>query len=82
MDDARLSAIHKLVDVGEASAIALALELPDAYLILDDRRARKVAVTFGLQITGTLGILLKAKLTGFYTNSNRFCRKYAPPIFV
>ena len=31
------------VDLGEASAIALSLEKKDALLILDDRRARKLA---------------------------------------
>ncbi len=49
------------VDLGEASAIALALEIPDSTLILDDLGARKLAENLGLEITGTIGVILKAK---------------------
>ena len=52
------------IDKGESSAIALALEIPDSLLILDDIKARKVATQLGLSITGTLGIIIKAKLEG------------------
>ena len=52
------------VDEGEASAIALALELPADLLILDDDQARKLARRLGISITGTLGLLLKAKSAG------------------
>ena len=49
------------LDIGEASAIILALELKSVLLILDDFKARKVAEKMGLNITGTLGLFLKAK---------------------
>jgi len=52
------------IDKGESSAIALALEISDSLLILDDIKARKVAAQLGLSITGTLGIIIKAKLEG------------------
>ena len=52
------------IDKGESSAIALALEISDSLLILDDIKARKVATQLGLSITGTLGIIIKAKLEG------------------
>jgi predicted nucleic acid-binding protein len=52
------------LDKGEASAITLALEIKDSTVILDDLRARKVAEKLGLNITGTLGIIVKAKLQG------------------
>jgi len=52
------------IDKGESSAIALALEFSDSLLILDDIKARKVATQLGLSITGTLGIIIKAKLEG------------------
>ena len=52
------------IDRGEASAIALALETPDCTLILDDLKARKLAERLGLQITGTIGVIVKAKLNG------------------
>ena len=53
---------------GEASAIALAISIPDALLIVDDLKARKEAVRLGLKITGTLGVLLKAKQQGLISS--------------
>jgi len=53
------------VDLGEASAIALAKEFnDDTLLLLDDLKARKLAVRLNLKITGTLGIIHKAKQMG------------------
>jgi predicted nucleic acid-binding protein len=52
------------LDKGEASAIALALELKNCTLILDDLKGRKEAEKLGLRYTGTLGILYKAKQRG------------------
>ena len=49
------------LDKGESSAIALALEIPNSTLILDDQKARKAATSLGLEVTGTLGIIIKAK---------------------
>lgn len=49
---------------GEASAIALALESDDPVLILDDWKARKVAERLGIRVTGTLGVIIKAKKSG------------------
>jgi predicted nucleic acid-binding protein len=52
------------VDPGEASAIALALEKVDASLILDDLKARKLAKRLGLDVTGSVGVILRAKSLG------------------
>jgi len=52
------------VDKGEASAIALALEIHDSLIILDDLEGRILAKQLNLQITGTIGVLVKAKLKG------------------
>ena len=52
------------LDKGESSAIALALEIPDSILILDDYKARKVAQRLGVHITGTIGVIIKEKLNG------------------
>ncbi len=52
------------IDKGESSAIALALERNNSLLILDDLKARKVAHNLGLLITGTIGVVIKAKLCG------------------
>ncbi len=47
--------------VGETEVLSLALESPDAIVILDDLLARKAAGKLGIRIIGTLGILLEAK---------------------
>ena len=52
------------IDKGEASAIALAIETPQCTIIVDDYKARKVAERLGLNITGTIGVIIKAKLDG------------------
>lgn len=52
------------IDKGEASAIALALENSDSTIIIDDYKARKTAESLGLNITGTIGVIIKAKLIG------------------
>lgn len=58
------SIIEATLDKGEASAIALALELEDCLLIIDDLKGRKFANQLGLKITGTFGVLVEAKLSG------------------
>lgn len=52
------------LDKGESSAIALALGTPECTIILDDIKARKIAERLGLDITGTIGVIIKAKLNG------------------
>lgn len=52
------------LDKGEASAIALAVEEKDCLLIIDDSKGRKYAEKLRINITGTLGILINAKLSG------------------
>jgi predicted nucleic acid-binding protein len=49
------------VDCGEASAIALANEYDDVLLLLDDLKAQKLAIRLKFKITGTLGVIHKAK---------------------
>ena len=49
---------------GEAQVLALALEEPGSLVILDDHLAREVAKLQNLRITGTAGVLLKAKQAG------------------
>lgn len=52
------------IDKGESSAIALALEMPESLVILDDYKARKIAERLGITFTGTVGVIIKAKLLG------------------
>ncbi len=60
----RTQVAHLNIDPGEKAAIALALDVPGSLLILDDEKARHAAERFHLTITGTLGILVKAKKAG------------------
>jgi len=53
------------LDLGEASAIALAMEQSDVLLIIDELKGRKFAEQLGLSFTGTFGVLINAKLNGF-----------------
>ncbi len=46
---------------GENEVIALELESSKPLLVLDDRKARRFASSVGLEITGTMGILVLAK---------------------
>jgi len=50
--------------LGEASAIALAMEQDNPLLLLDDLKARKLAVKLNLKFTGVLGVIHKAKQLG------------------
>lgn len=49
------------MDEGEAQAIVLALERQAHLLLIDERKGRAKAKALGLEITGTIGILLLAK---------------------
>lgn len=52
------------LDDGEAEAIALALQFKADRLLIDERLGRLVAIQYGLNITGILGILKTAKELG------------------
>ena len=49
---------------GEWEAIALAVELGAGAIVIDDRPARRLAEAAGLNVIGTLGLLLEAKTAG------------------
>lgn len=49
---------------GEASSIVLALENENSVLILDEKKGRRIALEYGIEIIGSLGLLLKAKEKG------------------
>ena len=63
-DKYRQQLLEMQIDKGESSAIALALETPDSTVILDDYRARKIAEQLGVNYTGTIGVIIKAKING------------------
>jgi predicted nucleic acid-binding protein len=55
------SALFMEVDLGEASAIALAAENQPSLLKIDDLKGRRLAKRLHLIHTGTLGLVLSAK---------------------
>lgn len=63
-DKLRQQLLELQIDKGESSAIALALETDNSTIVLDDYKARKVASQLGLNYTGTIGVIIKAKLSG------------------
>ena len=64
LQDPRRADLLADLDRGEAEVIALAQELDADLVILDERLARRHAARLGLTLTGTLGVLLKAKERG------------------
>ncbi|HTI58162.1 DUF3368 domain-containing protein [Mucilaginibacter sp.] len=60
----RFEQLKLILDAGEASAIALALETDNSILIIDEKKGRKIASDMNVIIIGTLKVLLIAKNKG------------------
>ncbi len=52
------------LDAGEASVIQTALQEGVKTVVLDDWKGRRVARAAGLEVTGSLGVLVQARETG------------------
>ena len=52
------------VDEGESAAIALTIQMQADWLLSDDANARQFAESLGLEIHGSIGLLLYAVATG------------------
>ncbi len=64
-NSAKRNELELVLDAGEASAIALALENPKhSILIVHEKKGRKIAKQHNLEIIGTLRVLLLAKQDG------------------
>ncbi len=61
LQDPRRADLLSDLDRGEAEVIALAQEINADLVIIDERLGRRHAKRLGLTLTGTLGVLLKAK---------------------
>lgn len=66
-DPRRADLLLSELDRGEAEVIALAQERTADLVLLDERLARRHARRLGLHLTGTVGVLLRAKQTGLVT---------------
>jgi predicted nucleic acid-binding protein len=69
-DALKVQTINNDLDLGESTAIALALETQNSLLILDDGKARRFAKNIGLTMTGTLGLLITAYKAGILPDFN------------
>lgn len=56
--------LRAYIDDGEAEAITLSLEIGADLILIDETEAREKARLYGLKISGTIGILLRAKFDG------------------
>jgi uncharacterized protein len=52
------------LDLGEAAVIQLALELSVSVVAIDEWKGRRAALAAGLSVTGSLGLLGKARMLG------------------
>lgn len=67
--------LEQIVDKGEASIMVLALETAESVVAIDDLKARKLAKSLDLQVTGTLGIIVKAKKAGLIKSTKECITK-------
>lgn len=63
-NEAQKNSLSLILDRGEASSIALCLETDDSLLIIDEKKGRRIAQELKIKITGTLGVILRAKEKG------------------
>ena len=59
-----VKALSNELDIGEAEAIALAVETQADRVLIDERQGRLVAAKLNLRYTGILGVLVEAKSQG------------------
>jgi predicted nucleic acid-binding protein len=55
------------LDLGESEALALALEARIPLVLMDEKAGRQIAAQHGIVALGTLGILLRAKRRGHFS---------------
>lgn len=63
-DHLSTSVLRNSLGPGEAEVIVLASEENESLVILDDQKARRIAIDLNIRCTGTIGLLLRAKNEG------------------
>lgn len=63
-DRTLVEALSNELDIGEAEAIVLAVEMQADQVLIDERRGRLIATRLNLRHVGILGILVEAKSQG------------------
>lgn len=74
-DQLTLNSLLRSLDPGEASSIALALENPGCKIVIDEKKGRRVALSMGLDLTGTLGVLTAAAKNNLLTIDAQFVER-------
>lgn len=57
--------LRQSLDLGEAAVIQLAQDLGIPLVAIDEAAGRRIARLSGMQLTGSIGILVKARQTGY-----------------
>jgi predicted nucleic acid-binding protein len=75
VDDVLVDPTLPLLDTGEAAAISLAQKIEARLILLDERKARRIAARRGLPISGSLAVLLRAKQEGLIASLLPYIRQ-------
>lgn len=70
-DRALVSLLRHDLGAGESEAIALAREVADPILLLDERLGRAAAKRLGLRVTGLVGVLIAARERGLLADPQK-----------
>jgi predicted nucleic acid-binding protein len=62
------------LDKGERDTLMTASEMKADYVIIDEKMGRNISEYLGFSVTGTLGILLKAKQSGRITSFSNYVK--------
>jgi predicted nucleic acid-binding protein len=74
-DATKTKSLNTFLGLGESGAIALALEVENALMILDDKKARRYARSIGLNFTGIAGLLSQAYHKGLIEDIDEIVSK-------
>lgn len=74
-NETQKNSLSLILDKGEASSIALCLETDDSLLIIDEKKGRRIAQELKIKITGTLGIISRAKEKGLIDSIENLLEK-------
>lgn len=64
IENQRLEYLKSILDLGEATSIALASDTSESLLVIDEKKGRRIATELGIAILGTVGVLIRAHESG------------------
>ena len=63
-DEGQVKVMEMYVGRGEAEVLVLGLERGSSLVVIDDRKGRRLARGLGLRLSGTIGVIIRAKEAG------------------